>query len=261
MKITLNQALKGKATQIKGKEYLTTEAYITPFIERMSKFTDDFRIEAIPANQISLTKEGEINTEDIVYNRMWIQAVMPDEYAFENHKESISLLYALDTRKPIVKIFRNTLNMACLNMCVWSPDFIDVKGLESEQPIDYRPLNRLIELTENSKVILDRLNNTEISYQIEDIDRSLGEWVRNALSVSYDNGFGKVKVGVTSIMDAYKLLYRDTKSPYYIKEGESTSLFNIYNAHTQVLSNDQKDIVNKFEKCGLIGRILGITDF
>ena len=62
-------------------------------------------------------------------------------------------------------------------------------------------------------------------------------------------------------MDAYKLLYRDTESPYYIKEGESTSLFNIYNAHTQVLSNDKKDIVNKFEKCGLIGRILGITDF
>ena len=163
MELTLEQALKGKATQIKGKEYLTTEAYITPFIERMSKFTDDFRIQAIPANQISLTKEGEINMEDMVYNRMWIQAVMPDEYAFENHKESISLLYALDTRKPIVKIFRNTLNMACLNMCVWSPDFIDVKGLESEHPIDYKPLNRLIELTENSKVILDRLNNTEIS--------------------------------------------------------------------------------------------------
>ena len=105
MELTLNQALKGKATQIKGKEYLTTEAYITPFIERMSKFTDDFRIQAIPANQISLTKEGEINMEDIVYNRMRVQAVMPDEYAFENHKESISLLYALDTRKPIVKIF------------------------------------------------------------------------------------------------------------------------------------------------------------
>ena len=140
---------------------------------------------------------------------------------------------------------------------IWSCPVIDLFNDSGLYPLN----ESYYKYFSNSKVILERLNNTEISYQIEDIDRSLGEWVRNALSVSYDNGFGKVKVGVTSIMDAYKLLYRDTESPYYIKEGESTSLFNIYNAHTQVLSNDKKDIVNKFEKCGLIGRILGITDF
>ena len=104
MELTLEQALKGKATQIKGKEYFTTEAYITPFIERMSKFTDDFRIQAIPADQISLTKDGEINMEDIVYNRIWIQAVMPDECGFENHDRVIGMVYGLDTRKPIVKL-------------------------------------------------------------------------------------------------------------------------------------------------------------
>lgn len=261
MELTLNQALKGKATQIKGKEYLTTEAYITPFIERMSKFTDDFRIQAIPANQISLTKEGEINMEDMVYNRMWIQAVMPDEYAFENHKESINLLYALDTRKPIVKIFRNTLNMACLNMCVWNASFLDVKELSPESAINYKPLNTLMELTEESHTILTKLNDMEVPYIQNNIDESLGKWIRNALTTSYDNGFGKVKVGVPSIMDAYKLLYIDNTSPYYVKPGESTNMFNVYNAHTQVLSSDKKDIVNKFEKCGLIGRILEVCNF
>ena len=257
MELTLEQALKGKATQIKGKEYLSTEAYITPFLERMSKFTDDFRIQAIPADQISISEDNE----DIVYNRMWIQAVLPQEYAFENHKESINLLYALDTRKPLVKIFRNALNMACLNMCVWNASFLDVKELNPESAINYKPLNTLMELTEESHSILTRLNNTEVPYNQNNIDESLGKWIRNALETSYDNGFGKVKVGIPSIMDAYKLLYIDNESPYYIKKGEITNLFNIYNAHTQVISNDKKDIVNKFEKCGLIGRILGITDF
>ena len=257
MELTLDQALKGKATQIKGKEYLSTEAYITPFLERMSKFTDDFRIQAIPADQISISEDNE----DIVYNRMWIQAVLPQEYAFENHKESINLLYALDTRKPLVKIFRNALNMACLNMCVWNASFLDVKELNPESAINYKPLNTLMELTEESHSILTRLNNTEVPYNQNNIDESLGKWIRNALETSYDNGFGKVKVGIPSIMDAYKLLYIDNESPYYIKKGEITNLFNIYNAHTQVISNDKKDIVNKFEKCGLIGRILGITDF
>ena len=257
MELTLEQALKGKATQIKGKEYLSTEAYITPFLERMSKFTDDFRIQAIPADQISISEDNE----DIVYNRMWIQAVLPQEYAFENHKESINLLYALDTRKPLVKIFRNALNMACLNMCVWNASFLDVKELNPESAINYKPLNTLMELTEESHSILTRLNNTEVPYNQNNIDESLGKWIRNALETSYDNGFGKVKVGIPSIMDAYKLLYIDNESPYYIKKGEITNLFNIYNAHTQVISNDKKDIVNKFEKCGLIGRILEVCNF
>lgn len=261
MEIDINTLLKGKGTQIKGKEYLSTAAYVEPFLEKMSSFTDDFRVQVVPATQISVTPNGDVNTEDMIYNRVWIQAVLPKEYAFENHRESINLLYALDTRKPIVKIFRNALNMACLNMCVWNASFLDVKELNPECAINFRPLKTLMELTEESHSILTKLNNTEIAYNQQNIDESLGKWIRNAMITSYDNGFGKIKVGVPAIMDAYKLLYVNEKSPYYIKSGETTNLFNIYNAHTQVLSDDKKDIVNKFEKCGLIGRILGISNF
>lgn len=41
MELTLEEALKGKATRIKNKDYFETKAYLEPFIERMSKFTDD----------------------------------------------------------------------------------------------------------------------------------------------------------------------------------------------------------------------------
>ena len=66
MEISINELLSGKATRIKDKEYYTTEAYVTPFLERMSKVTDDFIINVKPADQVSLTKEGEINFDDVV---------------------------------------------------------------------------------------------------------------------------------------------------------------------------------------------------
>ena len=260
MNLELNELMAGKATVIKNREYLSTEAYVTPFLERMSKFTNDFIFQAKLPDQMSLTKKEDLNLEDTVFNRVWVQAVLPDEYCFENHKESINLLYALDTRKPVVKIFRNAVNMACLNMCVFNPCFIDVKELEPSKVIDYRPLNSLMELTDNTKEVLTRLQETEVEYHQDEIDETLGMWIRNSINMTYDNGYGKVKIASNSILSAYKLLYIDKESKYYVKPGDTTTMFDVYNAHTQIISDDDKDIVNKFEKSLLIAKILGVLD-
>lgn len=95
MQLTTETVLKGKATIIKGKKYLSAEAYITPFLERMSKFTNDFVIQAKLPDQMSLTKNQDENLEDTVFNRVWIQAIMPEEYCFENHKNFLNFCYDL----------------------------------------------------------------------------------------------------------------------------------------------------------------------
>ena len=82
MELTVEQLLQGKATKIKEKEFFTTKAYVEPFFERMSKYTEEFIINVKPADQISLTPSGEVNFDDIVYNRVWVQAVLPDEYVY-----------------------------------------------------------------------------------------------------------------------------------------------------------------------------------
>ena len=258
MELTLDQALKGKATQIKGKEYLTAEAYITPFLERMSKFTDDFRIQAIPANQISLTKEGEINMEDMVYNRMWIQAVLPDDCGYENHDRVIGMVYGLDTRKPVVKLYNGGLNRACCNLCVFDPSFLNVQELEPEHAINFKPINALLEQTSTIKATLERLANIEVEYDEAVINKNLGLWVRNTMDKQFTSQFGKVKVATSTAIDAFKLLYQDKESPYYVNPGYSTDMFNVYNAFTQVLTNDTKDIVNKCEKTLLVSDIIGV---
>lgn len=257
MDITLDELLKGRATRIKENAYFPTEAYVEPFLEAMSKFTSDFRIQAKLPDQITRTIDGKYSTDDVTYNRVLIEAVLPEEYAWDNHDEVIGFLYGLDVRKPIAKMYRGGLNRACTNLCVFDPSFIDIQELKSETPISYKPVRQLMEQTSDLKLWLKRLHETEWERTIPIIESNLGKWIRNAISQSCDLGFGKVKLGTKEVIDAYKSLFIDTKSTYYIKEDQDVNMFKVYNAFTELISNDGgKDIINKAEKTLLLRNIL-----
>lgn len=258
MEITIDELLAGKGTRIKNNEYFPTAGYVEPFLERMSKFTNDFRVQVKLPDQITLTNEGNINKDDVTYNRVWIQAVLPDEYCFENHQEVIGMVYGLDVRKPIYKIYKGGLNMACTNLCIFNPDFLDIQEIEPETAVNFRNLERLMEQTDDMRVRLNNMFNMEIPYIETDIDQMLGKWVRNTIDQSYDKGFGKVKLATSTAIDAYKLLYCKKDSPYYVEPGQSTNMFNVYNAFTQLITDDDRDIVNKAEKTLLLQNILEI---
>lgn len=258
MEITIDELLAGKGTRIKNNEYFPTAGYVEPFLERMSKFTNDFRVQVKLPDQITLTNEGNINKDDVTYNRVWIQAVLPDEYCFENHQEVIGMVYGLDVRKPIYKIYKGGLNMACTNLCIFNPDFLDIQEIEPETAVNFRSLERLMEQTDDMRVRLNNMFNMEIPYIETDIDQMLGKWVRNTIDQSYDRGFGKVKLATSTAIDAYKLLYCKKDSPYYVEPGQSTNMFNVYNAFTQLITDDDRDIVNKAEKTLLLQNILEI---
>lgn len=258
MEITIDELLAGKGTRIKNNEYFPTAGYVEPFLERMSKFTNDFRVQVKLPDQITLTNEGNINKDDVTYNRVWIQAVLPDEYCFENHQEVIGMVYGLDVRKPIYKIYKGGLNMACTNLCIFNPDFLDIQEIEPETAVNFRSLERLMEQTDDMRVRLNNMFNMEIPYIETDIDQMLGKWVRNTIDQYYDKGFGKVKLATSTAIDAYKLLYCKKDSPYYVEPGQSTNMFNVYNAFTQLITDDDRDIVNKAEKTLLLQNILEI---
>lgn len=260
MELNFDELLQGKATIIRGKEYLSTEAYVTPFIERMSKFTKDFRIQAKLPDQMSITRGDNLNAEDTVFNRVWIQAVLPEQFSVDNHNEVIGMVYGLDTRKPVAKIYRGALNMACLNLCVFNPSFLNLQEIEPEKPINFGCIQPLMEQTSTLKVWLDKMKSTEIPYDDKLINENLGMWIRETIAYSYNSGFGKVKLSSNTAVDAYKLLYEKEDSPYFIREGESTTMFNIYNAFTDLISNvDTRDIMNKAEKTLLLRNILHLS--
>ena len=255
MELTVEQLLQGKATIIKGNEFFTTKAYAEPFLDRMSKYTEEFIINVKPADQISLTKDGEVNFEDIVYNRVWIQAVLPDEYAYENHKRVMSMLYALDTRKPVVKMYTGALNMACLNLCVFNPDALNTAELEPQTAINFSPVQTLMGMEDTIKSTLDKLSKK--TYHRNDMFEELGLWVDRCITAKYNSGFGTVKIAESAPINVYKDLFYDEESDYYV-QGEEVDGFTVYNAFTDLITQDKKDLVNKFEKTLLVKEIMDI---
>ena len=255
MELTVEQLLQGKATKIKEKEFFTTKAYVEPFFDRMSKYTEEFIINVKPADQISLTPSGEVNFDDIVYNRVWIQAVLPDEYAYENHKRVMSMLYALDTRKPVVKMYTGALNMACLNLCVFNPDALNVAELEPITAINYSPINLLMGMNDTIKSTLEKLD--KMIFNRNEIYEDLGLWIDRCITSKFNSGFGTVKITESAPINVYKDLFYNEDSNYYTK-GEEVDGFTVYNAFTDLITQDKKDLVNKFEKTILIKEIMDI---
>lgn len=245
--LKLNDIYLGKATMIKDNKYFSTRQYVEPFIDRVDKLCQgNFIIKAQPANQISLTPQGDVNMEDIVFNRVWIQGVLPGEYAYENHQQSINMLYALDTRKPLVKLFKSAINQACLNMTVFDFQLLQVQPLLPEQAIDYTFIDIVENYKDTIKSKLDQLN--KLIYTKFEIQELLGIWIDKLIKTKFQTEFGSVKLSETIPIEVYKKLFIDSKSRYYCGE-HSTNGFNVYNAFTDIISNDSnKDIINKYEK-------------
>ena len=65
---------------------------------------------------------------------------------------------------------------------------------------------------------------------------------------------GKVKLSPSTVIDAYNGVYFDSSSKYYVGDEDST-VFNFYNAFTEIIKDDKKDIINKFEKTLLINSL------
>lgn len=252
MEIDVNTLLKGKATSIKGKEYFQTAAYVEPFLERMSKITSDFRVQVKLPSQI--TKDEDL--EDVTYNRVVIQAVLPEELV-EGHSQVIGMVYGLDVRKPVVKFYSGALDNVCTNLCVFSPEQLSCSDLEPETAINYKPLNGIIDNIQATVDFIRKMQNTEFNCSYSNTSECLGNWIKQCIDLDFSNGFGKVKMATSVPIDAYKLLFTDTDSRYYVKE-PVTNMYNVYGAFTQIITDSLKrDIMNQFEKTLLVKRILG----
>lgn len=260
MELTLTELLAGKACRIKNKEYFPTAAYVEPFLERAQRLTSEFRVQVQLPNQITYTSSGDINTEDITYNRVLIEAILPEEYNFNNdpHNAVLGMVYGIDVRKPVVKFFKGQERMSCTNLCVFSPDLLACQDLEGETAIDYKPFDRILEQTDDTAVWLKKIIETEFECNTQNVNESLGKWVRNCIHYNFDNHYGKVKLATSTPIDAYKSLFEKEDSEYYAgMNGGSVSMYQVYNAFTQVLTDGmKKDPFNIFEKTLLLKDIL-----
>jgi hypothetical protein len=60
-------------------------------------------------------------------------------------------------------------------------------------------------------------------------------------------------------ISAYKDLYIDTTSKYYIPEGIDPTKFQIYNTFTELITHDKRDILNVADKTLLLSKMLNVS--
>ena len=254
MEITLNKLLEGNATTIKNNEYLPTRAYVEPFLERMQKYTNDFRVQVKLPNQLAINENDTVD----IYNRVIVQAVLPDNMIIDNHSQVVGMIYGLDVRKPVVKFYSGALDMVCTNLCVFSPEQLSCAALEPEKPINYKPVNSIMDSIEDTIKFIQKLKEITFDCSYQNTSQKLGDWIKQCIDLTYDNGFGKVKIATTTPIDAYKLLFEDKNSRYLVKDG-ITDMYNVYGAFTQIFTDSMnRDIMNVCEKTLLVKQILNI---
>lgn len=255
MEIDKDLLFEGKSTIIKNKNYLSTKEYVEPFFDEMSKFTDDFIIRVQTPNQMTLSGEDK----DITFNRVWIQALMPEDHAIDNHRECYHLIYGLDVKKPVYKVARGYVNMACTNLCIFNPQWLSVQELEPEKSFVYS-ISNLMKMTSDFESRIKKMKNTFLSPEIEDRQKLLGSIIEKSLLYEYSNQAGKVKLSPAMVVKAHENVYINTDSPYYVKDTEECSVFNYYNAFTELIKDaTKKDLMTGYEKTLLVGQLFNLV--
>ena len=248
MEITLSRLLEGKATIIKGKEYLATKEYVDPFIEEMSKYTDKFIIQVQEPDQLLLDSENN----DTTFNRVWIQAIMPDKHNVNGMNEVYNFVYGLDLRTPVYKIYRSYVHNG--NHCVFNKNWIIIGELKPNEKIPDYSIKSLMEMSNDVDLTSKKMQNTFL----DDNNKHalLGEMIEKSMLYEYIHIGGKVKISSAMVVKAFENVYMNSSSNTYKKETEEGTVWNYYTAFTELVKDaSTKDIINNFEKtilCGLL---------
>ena len=253
MEIGLNDLLTtGHKTKIHNNEYYSTETYVMPFIEKLNKFTDLFVCQAIPLSQVSINPDGSENT---IYNKVHVEAVLPGENPEIN--EVIGFTYALDTRKPLVRFYKAWKRADCGCLLLNNSNFIITNELEPERAINYSPINQLLEKElpfdwiEQLQKVSWKATNDQVNYR-------LGQWLRFTINFFDNSDFGKVKIATNDIINGYKSIFEDLKSPFFNSLGTDCLNYQLFSAFSNILYQNSKDPANLIIKTRLLCNILSL---
>lgn len=244
MEITLDLLLKGKPTIIKEKEFLPTAEYVGEFIKEMTRFTADFIINVTLPSQLTLTNKEE----DITFNKVWIQAIIPSNNKL---KEVINLAYALDIKKPCYKIFRTYTEEG--RHLVFDNKWIHTGEIKENVPFKL-PIKELMQMENNVPLMVEKMGKSFISE--EDRFDYLGKLVDRSMIYEFNGITGKTKLSPNNVIKAYEAVYIDTTSKLHVSSQEATKKHFYEALLEENKENARKDIINIFEKAILVAQLI-----
>ena len=172
--------------------------------------------------------------------------------------ETYNLVYALDVRKPVYKLFRAFKDRKTGNLFVFNSQWLNVYELKPNTPfVEFdNVVKNLMEMTDDSEIRFNRLNRETLSSDSKKRQQELGFLIENSMFYEYCNKGGKVKLAPAMVLKAYQNVYINSSSRNYVSDTEECTLFNYLDAFSTLITEDSKDIVNRFEKSALALQIL-----
>ena len=252
MRETLQNVYQGHATTIKNKSYFSTRQYVEPFINAVSNFASRHICEVKPADQL----EG--NGSRMIYNRVLVTSVCNPDYDFTIngtvYHRVVCMSYTLDTKKPMCKFYTGVIDPD-LNFYAFGENCMSIQELEADTAINYSPVQVIFNngLRDNCQAMLEQLHTVTIPKSTA----LVGEWVDFALKKEYYNEAGKVRMSVSLPVDVYKALTMDQDSDLYLEDND-LPLVLILKTFASFVSEDGKDLTNRYEKTQLINRLLDL---
>lgn len=252
--VSKEDVMQGAATTIKDVKYLKTAEYVQPFLNKVEEKAYDISFAASEPKQNILVDGSVVTT----YNRVHVIATLNSEYDTDEFKTIVGMIYGLDIRKPVAKFYKAYVNKETGDMYMFDDSAIDVQDLEEDTLPSYDIVDDLLENKDDVTDNVTSLRMNEISAERENVDALFGKWLHNVMTTSWNQGYGPIKLAISTITDMFKDMFINEKSADFVDESDVTTMLAVYKNLVHAISADGRDITNCVEKILLVRQILDV---
>lgn len=226
----LNDVL-GSKTYVREEgavSYCAPVEYLKPFIDIVDANVISW---SVKVSEPVSNENPEDHTLNIAYPRVLVESRFGIDPNLPGFESVIGLIYALNTRQPIMKVYSGENVSACTNLTIFNPEHVFQQDLLGNYRNVYSKAkeyfdNKKKEI-EEFKVIYNQLQNTFLTE--EQFHERMGGILVNAV---------KSRLGTSPVVQAANMMM-DNSSQYAVRKGNDfiCNEWNIFNAVTQALNS------------------------
>ena len=119
-------------------------------------------------------------------------------------------------------------------------------------------IDSMLKLPDDMELRIKSMKNKTLSTKDNERTKRIGEYIEKAHYAYWKNSVGgKISISPLNLVKVYQNVYIDQNSDFYVGDKDST-VMNMFEAMTQFIASDKKDIGNKIEKTFLVNQLMGL---
>lgn len=219
---------------------------INPFLDTLNFDPAADVLEVKTSGEV--VNENEDGSKNIAYPRFLLS--VNKGHSFSDYDNTFGVIVAMNLGQPIMKVYSGQEAKACTNLCIWNASDVFQQSLNSDINFSIQTVKQFFERKEEQIEEYRQVHQhlVDTYWNRNQLFSKLGELLVRS---------HKSKLGTGPIVGASRHL-QDVKSRYYAMDKEETSLYNVYNAITQAIT-DGGDLVGKPHKTLVVGELLGLN--